>query len=359
MLMQTRKMSSLDLKILLNELDLQGGRIQKIYQSDKSLRFQIFISGKGTKELFFDQGKVFLSSYRRASPIQPGGYAMFLRKYLSGQKITGIKQPFFERIMEIETEHYILRLELFSTGNAILCDKADIIIQPLEKQEWKDRKVLPGEKYMYPPHMIDPFNEKDDFTFKLKESPKKLVIFLAIRCGLSGVYAEEVCSRAEIDKNTICKTLTEEEIGKVRSTIVGLTKNIEPVLTEKGPFPFELNGIETVKKLEDFNTALDDYYSQGEEKIVDENVGKLERIAKQQKQAIETFSVKEDDSRKKADILQKNYQLIDSILKGFQKAKSLGMSWDKIKHMVESDPHMSKVVKEIREQDGKVIVDLS
>ena len=44
-------MSSLDLKILLNDLKfLVDGRIDKVYQDGKIRRLEVFLSGKGTFE---------------------------------------------------------------------------------------------------------------------------------------------------------------------------------------------------------------------------------------------------------------------------------------------------------------------
>ena len=53
-----KELSSLDLTFLVNELKfLNGGRIQKTYQDGKIVRIEIFVSGKGTFELFYEPNR--------------------------------------------------------------------------------------------------------------------------------------------------------------------------------------------------------------------------------------------------------------------------------------------------------------
>ena len=103
-----QEMSSLDLMFLKNELkNLVGGRIQKAYQKDKEIRLEIFLPGKGTFELYFAPGRLFISEYKRVAG-EAESFAMNLRKNISGQKIADVRQPGFERIIELETESNIL-----------------------------------------------------------------------------------------------------------------------------------------------------------------------------------------------------------------------------------------------------------
>ncbi len=367
------EMSSLDLLFLQNELKfLVGGKIEKIYQSAKSLRIEIFLSGKGTFELYFEPGKLFITEYKRKAPEQPPSFCMLLRKHLEGQNIIDIRQRGFERIIEIETEKNILILELFSKGNVILCDKAFNIIMPLEIQLWKDREVLPKKPYKYPPSAANPF-ALDLYNFKkiLASSDKSTVAFLATNLSLSGVYAEEVCARAGVDKNKKCRDIG-SEAQKIFDAVQSLLKEFKPqlILENEKPAdfaPFDLKIYEgKQKKLsQTFTHVLDEYFTEREvekteakaEKSKSEELQKFERIRNEQKEAVKRLKKRDEESRKKAEAIYNNFELIGNILSAIDKAKKSGISWEKIKqHIAEEDTPETQAIKEIREGDAVIVL---
>ena len=60
-----------------------------------------------------------------------------------------------------------------------------------------------------------------------KSEKKNVATALATEIGLGGVYAEEVCSRAGIDKNGLPGEMTTEEIKKITKTIHSCLELIE------------------------------------------------------------------------------------------------------------------------------------
>ncbi|MBR9682299.1 MAG: hypothetical protein GOV02_01365, partial [Candidatus Aenigmarchaeota archaeon] len=225
-----QELTSLDLTFLVKELkNLVEGRIQKIYQKEKLLRVEVYQSEKGVSELVFDPNKLFISEYKRKAPLSPDAFAMFLRKRIVGQRIRKVHQHHFERIIEVETDEFILIYESFSKGNVILCDKNYLIQMPLEVQLWKDRQLLPKKPYIYPPETTDPYSlPKDQFKSLLQSNNKEIVKFLAIDMSFSGLYAEEICARAGIDKHKITSMLNDNEILNVFETMHSLLKNFAP-----------------------------------------------------------------------------------------------------------------------------------
>ena len=370
-----QELSSLDLTFLKNELrNLIGGRIQKAFQKDKEIRLEIFLSGKGTFELYFAPGKIFISEYKRVAG-EAESFAMSLRKNISGQKITDVRQPGFERIIELETENNILIFEMFSKGNVILCSKDYTIIMPLEVQLWKDRQITPRKKYTYPPAVGNPFILRpEEFISLVSSSRKPVVKFLAVDLSFSGLYAEELCLRAGIDKTKVSNTLTSDEKKSLFNSIQDITKEFDPQIVFDDSKPVDIvpmsmkmyEGKKT-RKFTSLTTALDEYFTHREtvgielekKAEMEEEQSRLENIEEDQKKSIIKWKKIEKESRKKAEAIYNNFELVDNIIAGIKKARDAGLSWQEIKEKLEKEttPEASAIV-EIREKDGIVILSL-
>ena len=179
---EKKEITALDLKFLVKELreEVTGGMVRKIYQysgsKTKQFLFEMFIPTKGGLWLYVDKQKMFITKRKKASPQEPPSFCMFLRKHMMGKKIEDIKQHGFDRIIEISTHENILIFELFSQGNAILCDKSYNIIMPLQMQKWRDREVKPKIPYKYPPKVTDPFDmDLDSLKRSLAKNEKKVI----------------------------------------------------------------------------------------------------------------------------------------------------------------------------------------
>ncbi|MDD5416681.1 MAG: NFACT family protein [Candidatus Aenigmarchaeota archaeon] len=361
-----REMSSLDLMFFLNELKfLEGGRIQKVFQKGKKLRFEIFLPGKGVFELFFEPGRLFITQYKRHFE-EPGNFAMFLRKYLTNQIIKEVKQKDFDRIIEIDTENYILILEVFSKGNIILCYKDYKILMPLENQEWKHRTIKPGIKYEYPPAVVNPFKiSLDDFKRLLND--KEIVKFIATDLSFSGLYAEEICIRAGVFKERPANLLSSEEIENVYEVIQKFKDEFGPqmiVENEKviDAVPFDMKVYEGKEKVRTttFTHALDDFFTKNEEERQEEAaenktekvLKRLENIAEEQRKNIEKMETEEKISREQAEAVFANLDKINSIISEMETLKKQGLKWSEIKE------RMKDKVKLIDEKKGKIILDL-
>lgn len=370
------ELSSLDLKFLANELKvLVGGIIQKAWQEGKQLRFEIFLPSKGTFELLFEPGRIFITEYRRKAPESPGAFAMALRKHLAGQRITAIRQPGFERILEIHTEKTVLILETFSKGNAVICDSAGTIIAPLEVQIWRSRKIAPKVKYQYPPQVADPYSlTVEQFRDLLRSSDKDVVRFLATDLSFSGLYAEEICARVNIDKKTPCKLVSAEQSVKIFTEFHDLLTDINPSIVFDGdiaidavPIRMKIYEDKRCEPFSNFTSALDEYFTHrenvavelGKKAVFQAEAGKLERILDEQKRALANWRRKEKESRKKAEAVYNNFEMVNKIINGLNKAKESGLSWDEIKRKVKAEKTKEAgVIKEIRQNEGRVVLRL-
>ena len=348
-----RDMASLDVFFAVVELrNLVGGQIQKVYQQGKAVWFEIFVPAKGAFTLRFEPGKLFITDYRRAAPEMPESFAMFCRKHVQGQRVTDVRQYGFDRIVELETEKAIVVFEMFSKGNVIICDKAKKILMPLDVQIWKDRRIVPRSPYTYPPEVVNPFKlTQAELYGLLAKSDKEIVRFLAAELSLSGLYAEEVCARAQLDKNKPCNRLSDNELLAVYEAIHSLVKEFGPRLVyddskiaDAVPIELLVQKDRRVEKVQTFVHALDEAYTAGavseteiaKARVVGGQLAKLEHIAAEQRAAIEKLKLTAETSRLKAEAISRNIRLVEETVGGLQAARTSGLGWAQIKEQVKT-----------------------
>jgi predicted ribosome quality control (RQC) complex YloA/Tae2 family protein len=380
--MEKSEITSLDLRFLVKELKdtLANGIIRKIYQYEYALEkkkshqflFEIFVSGKGEQWLYVDKNKIFMTTYKKPSPVKPPDFCLFLRKHMNNSKIIGIKQHEFDRIIEIRTEKNILVIELFSDGNLILCDSERNIIMPLYVQKWKDRDLKPKIPYKYPPAKINPFAVNFDYFREfLGKFDKKIIAVLAAAFGFGPAYAKEICFLSKIDEDTPSDRIGTNLSVHLFNAVRGLDNlSLQPSVYDDFVSPFKLESMEdkkVKKQTGNFSEALDEFFSEQqiriaeefEEKLKGEEKGRVERILETQEEAREEWTEKREEKRSKADIIYSHYGTVESVLEAINRAKSSGLSWEEIKSRAKSeDTPEADAIREIREHEGKVIVDL-
>ncbi|MFH1332237.1 MAG: NFACT family protein [archaeon] len=346
-----KSFSSFDLYYMTNELQiLLDSKLDKVYQEGSTLILSLY---KGDKFLLkVTPSSVYLTNYKFESEKLPQ-FAVVLRKYLSQARVRSIKQYGFERILEIEfdkKEKYILIAELFSTGNVILCDRDYNIINCLHNQVWRHRVIKPKEKYSYPPsNNFGPFKLKpDDFKSLSKDS---IVKSLAVDFNLGGLFAEEVCSRAGVDKNK--KQLTDSEIKKIISAISELGKvSLKPNIVGDNVFPFEFSNTKPQQYFDNFSAAVDFFDSNI--RVVDgayvKKMGKLNTIIEKQKEQVDFFKQESLINKEIADVIYKNYAYVKEVFDAIKLARDKKIAWDEIAKKLKT--------KGIEVRQGKVVLEL-
>lgn len=373
-------LSSLEICFLIEEFqELVGGKINKIYQLDDEIRIRIFITTQGQRELVIIPGKsIHLTEYDRPKPQNPPAFAMQLRKYLSNKTILSITQPGFERIVEFELDDYYLIIELFSKGNVILTDKDKIIIGVMERQIWRDRKLIQGERYRYPPAFsLNPQElTLDSVLSEIKKNQEMDVVrFVAKILGFGGTYAEEFCLRTNLNKTSPVKNIEAELfIDNIRVFLDNLRKEKKPNITKDDIidfFPCELMIYRDKEKeyFDSFNKAIDIYYKIYEDTAADSFFEKkkeherkhLEHILELQKAKLAQYISMEKESTGKANAIMMNISEVKEIIDTISAARKK-YSWDVIKKRIEAGkrkklPEAEKIL-EINEKEGYIILDL-
>ena len=97
--------------VFLNEirkelLPLVGGRVDKIHQPSKGELLIALRTYDGLKKLLINTvsgtSRIHLTNADIENPKQPPMFCMLMRKHLSGAKLTGIRQPGYERVIMLD-----------------------------------------------------------------------------------------------------------------------------------------------------------------------------------------------------------------------------------------------------------------
>lgn len=333
------ELSAIDLKHLLNELTLQGSKIEQIYQDGNRLIFHLYKEGK--KRFFVIlPSHVYCSEEKGSIPVHPPQFGLALRRYLKGAWIDVVEQPGLERIIILtckkkDTLHLVI--ELFGTGNVILCNADMKIITPMHQQRWKDRTIRGGQIYTKPTREIDISQASSDEIQSLltASDAENIVVFLA-RSGLGGKYAESVCELAGIEKESPVHAASGEKIHSA----------IKTLLSQK----LKLN-----EKLDKELSSTIQAAKEQQQEAKQEAAGtKIERIITAQKHATEGLKKTIEKNTRKGELIYEHYQDIAKLLDAIHKLRKTHR-WDELKKLI---GEKCSFVKNISEQDGKVYLDL-
>ncbi len=344
--------SSVDLYALVHEMQfLVGSKLQKVYHPSRELFFfEFHCPGKGKQILRVIPGKLVNLGSEKQSVVKPSGLSMYLRKYLTGGRLVKIWQKGTERILvldfevknadEIKVFHVII--ELFSKGNLIFCSSDWIVMNLLGRQLRETGAVTHKKKYEFPPEKLDwaKLVFKDFKEILLTSDRKNLATTIAVEIGVGGLYAEEICARAEVDGKILSATLTVAKIKKIFSEFEKLLKSLK---SAKG-------------------------YKYGKEvvpvKLVQEKYGELETSFEYFYLALVSVNplVKESPYEKKIAnvlrIIERQEKAVDDIEEGISKATAKGekiySEYSKISKLIEhcnvvaSDKGWAELSKELK-----------
>ncbi len=367
-----KSMNSVDVKACVEELkdEIVDGKVEKIYHyPPNEIRIKLYANGR--KDLTIEAGRrIHLTKFPKESPKFPSSFAMLLRKHLEGGRIESVEQHDFDRVVVLKInrrgESKYLIAELFSKGNVILTDEKFRVIMPLNAE-----RVKPGDFYSFPQPKITPFDLNIEVIAEIcGEESREVVKVLATKCGLGGLFAEEICLRAGIDKKKPAKDLNEDELKRIERAISEVfepvrRKEFKPhIVLKDGEFvdvlPIELRIYDGYERrfFDKFNEALDEFYArliaeemERKEKEESEELKKLKKRLEIQLQTKEKLEKEMEKFRRLGDLIYENYAIVEKLLEALRKAKEL-YPWEEFKRRAEK----VKVVKEVRKDS--VVVDL-
>jgi len=370
-----KEMSSFDVRSVVKEMSvLEDAHMDKIFHwGAGNILFRLNVQGEGKRELFFKDKKwLYMPADKPDTPPTPTSFASFLRKYLDNARVGKIYQAGFDRVVIMELMkadgEYKVIFELFGGGNVLLVLDGKIL-NSLTHKTWKDRSSRPGEDYVIPRSRFDPTSSTyEEFRTALAASDSDTVRTLATGVNLGGQYAEEICKRSGIGKNTKAKELSEKDVstlyGKMEEIVSTVLSSPEPTIYREGddiadvtPLKMEIYSDMQAESSETFSKALDVLMTKLAETEVrtytDPELEKFQRRVDRQNETIEEYVAEAEDLRKKADSVYVEYTKIDELLKvlGEQSKK---LTWDKLKEgtkkisfVTSIDPSKNKVTASI------------
>lgn len=210
--------------------NLDGGRFNKIAQPETD---ELLITGKGPNgqcRLLLSASAslplIYFTEKNKPSPLTAPNFCMLLRKHIGSARISDIRQPGMERVVEFELEHLnemgdpckkLLIIELMGKhSNIIFCDDKRMILDSIKhvsSHMSSVREVLPGREYFIPQtqEKLDPLTVSEQaFMEQVCQKPCNIskAIYTSLT-GLSPVVAEEICYRASIDGSDPAQSLDE------------------------------------------------------------------------------------------------------------------------------------------------------
>jgi predicted ribosome quality control (RQC) complex YloA/Tae2 family protein len=338
------------------------------------------------------------------APGRPPQFAMMLRNRLSGADFAGVEQYEFDRILEFvfERDDGTTRIivELFGQGNVAVTDGEYEVIDCLETVRLKSRTVVPGSRYEFPDTRTNPLTiSREAFDHEMEDSDTDVVRTLATQLNFGGLYAEELCTRAGVEKGLDIDDAGEDVYDRLYEAIERLALdlrngNFDPRLYLEGddesdetddstpdervvdvtPFPLEEHDELDGEPYDSFLSALDDYFFRlelAEEQEPDptdqrpdfeSEIAKHERIIEQQQGAIEGFEQEADSLREQAELLYARYGLVDEILSTVRQAREQDRSWDEIRDRFEEGAEQgidaAEAVVDVDGSDGTITVEI-
>ena len=396
-----RAMTSVDLAALVGELrDYTGAVVDKAYlYGDDLVRLKMRDYDRGRIELIIEVGDpkrahVAVPEHVPDAPGRPPNFAMMLRNRIAGANFAGVEQYGFDRILtfrfEREDATTLIVAELFGDGNVAVMNEDREVIDCLETVRLTSRTVAPGSQYGYPDERFSPLDcDYEAFAARMRESDTDLVRTLATQLNFGGLYAEELCTRAGVEKTMDISGAAEKQYQALFDALERLREPIlegrtEPRLyeTDDGevvdatPLPLEEHEAEgyDVTGFDSFNGAIDGYFhrleSEAEESVetgtdrpdFESEIAKYERIIEQQEGAIEKYETQAEREQEKAESLYGNYDLVDEILSTIRNAREEGRSWTEIEETFEAGKERgieaAESVVRIDEAPGTVTIDL-
>jgi predicted ribosome quality control (RQC) complex YloA/Tae2 family protein len=356
--------TSFDVAAAVKELKtlVLDSRVNNIYQFDqKTVVFKLHKTNMPPIRLIVEAGRRIHSTvYAEESPAEPPPFCMMLRQYLRDSWLDSLEQYDFERIVVLgfRTKTGVLRLavELFGEGNLIVINPENVIIQALVFKRMRDRNILHGETFQFPPPTgKNPLKMSElDLQAAFEVSGDvEVVRVLARMLGLGGIYAEEVLLRAGVEKTVHCKDLTPEQVAAVFGALQGLISGLSEgkfdpciVLAPDESYldvaPFRLKRYEgyVVKGFGTFSEALDEFFLKvktAEKALASVEVDKLQAEQKRLKRMVadQEKALAEDEAKMERDktignTIYAHFNELEDFAKKLVAANQHGLEWSSV-----------------------------
>ncbi|MFX0004111.1 MAG: ribosome rescue protein RqcH [Candidatus Hermodarchaeota archaeon] len=358
MINPSTEFTNFDVFAIVKELDLIliNGTILNIYEVEDILILKIN-TNFGKKNLIVKKdSRINLTEYDYPIPKYPSQYIISLRKLLKNRRILKISQHNFDRIVVIELSNisgqpWKFVIELFNKGNFLLLDEINRIKVAKKYRKFRDREILPNKVYIFPRSQGKDFLtiNKDEFITLFNNSGVEIVRDLSRKIHISGLYSEEICYRAKIDKNIVGKDLIDNQYDnlydsfkKLRNQLLFGEIEAYIVFDKNGNqisvLPFEIEILEEHKKnhYSSFNEAVDKYFSKidsetlkkPKDQKIEDQIKSQQKILKNQQDYLKELKNEKENYYRIGELIYANLNSLEKLQNVILDAKKKGYSWD-------------------------------
>ncbi len=371
-------LTSPDILAVLRELTIiKNGVIEKFWSNqDKSAFLMRIRTKEGRYFVIMEPGvRVNITQVVEEKWVADG-FALNIREHIAGQRIVNVYQHKFDRIIVFEIDpNYKLIVELLSRGLLILI-RDDRILFANKHVKMRDRRIIPGEIFKFPPNPPEDPRRMTLKGFKERILNEKDVVRGLVKLGLGSKYAEEICFRCNIDKNKPTSELSDEDIERLYNMIREILDTLEKgtispriYYDSEGSFivsPIELKSLKLpYREFPTFSDAIDVFFSEmRKRKILKELQREFERRKKEllkkiekQEQFLEEYQKKVEKYRKMGMMIFENLEILEKILDAIKRARKRNMSWEEIMKKIEEAKKkghkIANIIKKVN-KNGKI-----
>jgi predicted ribosome quality control (RQC) complex YloA/Tae2 family protein len=399
-----RELTSVDLAALDRELSAYAGaRFEKAYlYPDDTVRFRMRDFDRGRVELLVavrdpKHLRVAPAEHVPDAPERPPDFAMMMRNRLEGAELVDVEQFEFDRIVSLRFERdddsTTVVVELFGDGNLAVLDAAGAVIDSLETVRLKSRTVAPGAQYEFPDARFNPLAvDEPDFAARVRDSDTDVVRTLATRLNFGGLWAEELCTRAGVEKTLDIEAMSDDQINALYVEVERLIETLEQESFDPRVYyeaaedeadrravdvtPVGLSEYEALESdvFDTFNGAVDHYVRElqaaaseaesagAQRPDFEAEIERRQRIIQQQEDAIENFKAQAEAEREKAELLYAHYDLVDEVISTVRGARAEDVPWEEIEARLDEGAdrgiEAAEAVTEVDGSEATVSVDL-
>ncbi|EGE03434.1 DUF814 domain-containing protein [Trichophyton equinum CBS 127.97] len=391
-----QRYSSLDVKVISRELsaNILGLRIANIYDiSGRTFLFKLALPDI-KKQLIINAGfHCHLTESSRTTADAPSHFVSRLRKLVKTRRITGVRQIGTDRIIEFEISDGLFRLylEFFAAGNLILTDaKYEIVALLRHVAAGSDiEEVKIGMTYRLesklnyngiPPLTIERLKsalDQDNGSKVLKRSlyfgfPEYPPTLLDHAFNVVGFDSKLQPAQILTDNNLVQKLMEVlQEADRVNTALSSdsqqagyiIAKNVAPTALDVGGdiqkapvtefrdfHPFEPSQSKeapntTILRFENFNSAVDRYFSSIEARKLESRLTekedaarkKLESTKREHEKRVNALKEKQEFHVRKARAIEINLPRVEEAMNAVNGLVAQGMDWVEIARLIEME----------------------
>ena len=213
-----------------------------------------------------------------------------------------------ERIVKFVFEKFNKKINLVF----VLFGKGDIILENDEKISYLNIGYEIKKN-------IDLKKLEEEFE-KEEVKEKNIEEFLKNYLGFGKYYFEEFKLFFNFDyKKKISELKEEEKVNLSKKIIEFLNQDLNPVLTEKRPFPILMKTLKIIKKLNSFSESLEEYFK--EEDYFEKKKKEIIKSIEKEKKFIEKLEEEKKEIEEKINLIYNYYDFFESLLSYYKKAK--------------------------------------